>query len=89
VTTRHVHENWRGGDHPPVEPEGELVEVVGQVLTADPVVQGAGCPTFEQRRDQVTCRIKPRIAPPKAIMIRTKNGCIAASNFTDALYKRR
>jgi len=36
---------------PPVEPEGELVEVVGQVLTADPVVQGAGCPSFEQRRD--------------------------------------
>ncbi len=38
---------------PPVEPEGELVEVVGQVLPADPVVQGAGCPSFEQRGNQV------------------------------------
>jgi hypothetical protein len=48
-----VEQQPSGSGGPPVEPEGELIEVVGQVLTADPVVQGAGCPTFEQRRDQV------------------------------------
>jgi hypothetical protein len=32
-----------------VEPEGELVEVVGQVLVTEPVVQGAGRPALEQR----------------------------------------
>jgi hypothetical protein len=32
-----------GSGGPPVEPEGELVEVVGQLLPADPVVQGATC----------------------------------------------
>jgi hypothetical protein len=36
---------------PPVESESELVEVVGQVLAADPVVQGDSCPSFEQRGD--------------------------------------
>ena len=32
---------------PAIEPEGELVEVVGQVLAADSVVQGPGSPAFE------------------------------------------
>jgi hypothetical protein len=48
-----VEQQPPGSGGPPVEPEGELVEVVGQVLPADPVVQGAGSPSFEQRRDQV------------------------------------
>ena len=48
-----VEQQPPGSGGPPVEPEGELVEVVGQVLAADPVVQGSGCPSFEQRRDQV------------------------------------
>src|SRR6476619_1708306 len=36
-----------------VEAEGVLVEVVGQVLLLDPVVQGADQPAFEQGGDQV------------------------------------
>jgi hypothetical protein len=38
-----VEQQPPGSGGPPVEPEGELVEVVGQVVAADPVVQGAGC----------------------------------------------
>ena len=48
-----VEQQPAGSGRPAVEPEGEFVEVVGQLLAADPVVQGAGCPSFEQRRDQV------------------------------------
>src|SRR5664279_1031646 len=36
-----------------VEAEGVFVEVVGQQLVADGVLQRAGQPAFEQRRDQV------------------------------------
>jgi hypothetical protein len=41
-----VEQQPSGSRRPPVEPEGELVEVVGQVLPADPVVQGPGCPSL-------------------------------------------
>ena len=46
-----VEQQPASSEGPPVQPEGELVEVVRQVLAADPVVQGAGCPSFEQRGD--------------------------------------
>src|SRR5215204_3036655 len=48
-----VEEEPSGSGGSPVEPEGEFVEIVGQVLPADPMVQSAGCPSFEQRGDQV------------------------------------
>jgi hypothetical protein len=48
-----VEQQPTGSGGAPVESEGELVEVVGQVLPADPVVKGAGCPSFEERGDQV------------------------------------
>jgi hypothetical protein len=37
----------------PVESEGEFVEVLGQVLAAESVMQGAGGPALEQRGHQV------------------------------------
>jgi hypothetical protein len=48
-----VEEHASGLGGAAVEPEGELVEVVGQVLAAGPVVQGAGGPALEQGGDQV------------------------------------
>jgi hypothetical protein len=36
-----------------VEPEGELVEVVVELVDRVPVMQGAGEPALEQRRDPV------------------------------------
>jgi hypothetical protein len=37
----------------PVEPEGELVEVVVELVDRVPVMQGARQPALEQRRDSV------------------------------------
>ena len=48
-----VEEHASGSGGATVEPEGELVEVVGHVLGAEPVVQGAGGPSLEQRGHQV------------------------------------
>lgn len=39
-----------------VEPEGELVEVVGQLVLGDREVQGPGQPSLEQRGGQVDSR---------------------------------
>jgi hypothetical protein len=41
-----VEQQTPGSGGPPVEPEAEFVEVVGQLLPADAVVQGAGCPSL-------------------------------------------
>ncbi len=48
-----VEEHSAGRGVAPVEAEGVLVEVVGQVFEADVVVQGACDPAFEQRGDAV------------------------------------
>lgn len=43
-----VEQHLAGAGVAPVEPEGVLVEVVGQVIEADVVVQSAGDPALEQ-----------------------------------------
>ena len=43
----------RACEAPTVESEGVLVDVVGKVLVADAVVQGAGELAFEQRSDEM------------------------------------
>ena len=48
-----VEEHAAGGGSPTVESEGVLVEVVGQVFSADAEVVSAGVPPFEQGRDAV------------------------------------
>ena len=51
-----VEEHAAGFGVASVEAEGVFVEVVGQVLDGDVVVQGSGDPPFQQTGDKVNAR---------------------------------